>query len=114
MSYFQTTIMDDSWTFYVVEDDDDVVIDEGSAAETDFPNKEVHFKKSEINYNTVKHEMFHVYCGYLYLRDTHDISTNDLEEIYAALFEDKAEKILAKSKEVYEKLKELRDNESED
>lgn len=104
MSYFQTTINEDTWTFYVVEDDDGVIMEEAAAAETDFNNKEVHFKRSEINLRLVLHEMFHVYAGYLYLKDTNDISINDLEEIFAALFEDKAERIINKSKEIYDKL----------
>lgn len=107
MSYFQTTIMDDLWTFYVIDDGDDIIA-EGSVAETDFPNKEIHFKRSNIDLRTVVHEMFHVYAGYLYLKDTHEMSVGDIEEIYAAMFEDKAEKILLKAKEIHKKLLEIK------
>lgn len=109
MSFFQTVINEDMWTFYVVENDDEVVISEGAVAETDFPNKEVHFRKSEVNYRTVVHELFHVYAGYLYLKDTGEMSVHDLEEIFAAMFEDRAEKIINKAKEVYERLNSIKD-----
>ena len=109
MEYFQIDINEDKWTIYLVEDHDDVVIAEGSAAETHFRNKEIHFRRGEITFLNVKHEMTHAYFGYLYLADTHGIGIEDMEEIVCAFVADRAQKILDASNAVYNTLKGIRD-----
>lgn len=105
MDYFKYTFNENEWTIYIIEDDDQVLSDEGNSAEVHFDNKEVYFKKSEVNLKTVLHEIWHIYFAYCYLSDTNDISISDLEEISAALFSDKAEKMIEIGKDIYNKLK---------
>lgn len=109
MEYFQIDINEDKWSIYLVDDNDDVVIGAGSAAETDFKNKEMHFRRGEITFLNVKHEMTHAYFGYLYLADTHGIEINDFEEIVCAFVADRGQKILDSANIVYNTLKGIRD-----
>lgn len=109
MKYFHININEDNWCIYLVDDNDGVVISEGSAAETDFRNKEMHFRRGEITFLNVKHEMTHAYFGYLYLADTHGIEIADIEEIICAFVADRGQKILDSSNVVYNMLKEIRD-----
>lgn len=113
MSFFQKEINGDVWTFYVVPDDDEVIA-EGSAAETDFVNKEVHFRRDAINITNVRHELYHVYASYLYLADTNEITIADYEEISAAMFADRGKRMLEMSDFILQKLQEIRDNEDQD
>ena len=107
MDYFKYQFNEDTWTIYLIEDDDNVVADEDAAAETKFEEKEIYFRKSELSESTVRHELWHVYFGYCYLMDATSISTHDIEEITASLFADKGSKIIEKSIEVHKKLVEL-------
>ena len=106
--FFKVQINEDTWNIYLVSDDDNVISDEDSAAETDFESKEIHFRRGNINLNLIMHELWHVYFGYCYLQHTADIGLGDMEEITAALFADKAEKIIVRSKEIYAQLLEMR------
>lgn len=107
MDYITYTFNEDSWHIYVIEDEDNVTIDEDSEAETKFEQKELIFRKRATNYKIIAHELWHVYLSYCYLSDTHDIGIADFEEITAALFEDKAEIIIAKAKDIEQKLKKI-------
>ncbi len=105
MDFFQVTINEDLWTIYCVPDEDHVIVDEDSAAQTDFRNKEIYFRKGYITLLNVKHEVCHAYFGYLYLADTTEIWIGDLEEIMCAFFADRSDKIVNCSNEIYTKLK---------
>lgn len=113
MDFFKYTINEDEWNIYLTDDDDNVVSEEGSAAETDFDSKEIHFRRGEVELRTVMHELWHVYFGYCYLDDTTELSLGDTEEITATMFADKAEKIIARAKDIHNKLLELRDKPNE-
>lgn len=107
MDFIRTQFNEDDWTIYIVTDEDDV-IDEEATAEVVFVNKEIYFRESDLTLSTILHELWHVYVGYCYLRDTHDVGLHDFEEITAALFEDKAEKIIEKAKAIQIQLKNLK------
>lgn len=112
--FFRYTINEDKWQIYLIDDDDNVIADEDAGAETDFEKQEMYFRKSDLTLEIVMHELFHVYFGYLYLRHTQDIELSDIEEIMAALFAAKAQRIIQRSEEIYKKLIELRNsNETE-
>lgn len=57
-----------------------------------------------LNYKTVSHELYHAYFSDLHLSDTNSISLDDLEEIAAAMFADKGEEMVKKSKSVFKRL----------
>lgn len=103
-NFIRTEINGDTWTIYLVEDDDEVQIDRLAAAETDFEAREIVVKNSEVEARIIRHEIWHAFTGYLYLSDTNDIPLGDLDEIYAGLFEDRGELMLAKAEEIYRKL----------
>lgn len=69
--------------------------------------KAIYFDKEELEYNVVLHELFHAYVSDLHLGDTHDIELSDVEEIFASMFTDKAEKIIRQAKRVFRELKKL-------
>lgn len=106
---FKYIFNEDVWTIYLVDDDDIVISEEGSSATTDFSAKELFFRRGHLGLDVVEHELWHVYMGYCYLGDTDEISLSDMEEITAALFSDKGERIIERSKDIYKKLIELRE-----
>jgi hypothetical protein len=110
MDFIKTTLNEDNWNIFLIEDDDEVLSDSETAAEVHFADKEIYFKRSLVTLQIVLHEMWHVYFGYCYLSDTNDLSLDDIEEISAALFSDKAEKIISRGKEIYKRLIELKEN----
>jgi hypothetical protein len=76
-------------------------------------DKIIYFISDELSYPTVKHELYHAYASDLHLRDTNDIELNDIEEIFAAMFTDKAEKIISQAKRVYKALVKLKEQNDE-
>ena len=112
MDFIKYDLYEDTWTLYIIEDDDDVVTDEGTAAEVFFEKKEIYFRHSELRLNTVLHELFHVYIGYCYL-DHASIDFRQMEEIACSLFADKAETIINRAKDILKQLRKLRDIKAE-
>lgn len=111
MDYFKHTFNEDSWNIYLIDDDDHHISDEDASAETDFDNKEMFFRRSALTLKIVRHEIWHLYFGYCYLSDA-NLDAEQMEEVSAALFEDKGERMFAVSKLIYDKLQELKLNET--
>lgn len=109
MDFFSYTFNEDIWQIFLIENDDEVIADSTTAAQVMFDNKEIYFRKESVNLTVVMHELVHVYMGYCYLGSTTDISNIDMEEIFAELFADKAEKIIERSKDIFKRLTELKD-----
>lgn len=109
MKYFSTIINEDIWNVYLTDDEDHVISEEGSAADTSVMNKEMFFRRSEINLINILHEIWHAQFRYTYISDTTEMTLGDIEEVSAALFADRGERMLIKGNEVYNKLIELRD-----
>ncbi len=108
MEFFSITINEDTWNIYLIPDDDNVISEETSAADTSITNKEMFFRKGEVTLKVIMHELFHAYFSYCYLADTTEMTLNDIEEVSASLFSDKAEKIIVKAYEIHKRLLELR------
>lgn len=108
MKYFQRTIYDDLWTIYLSEEGDNVVIDEGSEAETDFELKETYYRKNDLKLSTVRHETWHLFFAYTFT-NTADLDNIQMEEIAAELFSYQGKKIDKLSEEIYTELLKLRD-----
>lgn len=108
MDFFKTVFSEDTWNIYLVDDNDDVIAEADSGAETDLEKKEIHFRKSQITLITVMHELWHVYFFYCHLEDTTELSLSDMEEISASLFCRRGEKIIERSYEIFHKLIELK------
>jgi len=105
---FRTTINGDVWTIYLIDDEDNVIADAGSGAETEFCKRQITVREDFVSIDVVRHELWHAYMGYTYLSDT-GIDSHGAEEVAASLFADRAEVILAKATEVLAGLVAIRD-----
>jgi hypothetical protein len=108
MKYISRVIYDDTWFIYLSEEKDDVVIDEGSEAETDFELKEIYFRKSELKLSTVRHEIWHMFYSYTFT-NTADLDSLQMEEVTAELFAYQGKKIDKLADEIYTELRKLKD-----
>lgn len=72
--------------------------------------KIIYFDKEDLEYSTVLHELFHAYASDLHLGDTNDIELEDIEEIFASMFTDKAEKIIRQARRIYKALLKLKES----
>lgn len=102
--FFKVQIHGDEWVVYMADEQDNIIVEEGSVAETDFYKKHIIFK--EFDFHTISHELFHAYLGYCYIYSA-DLSAYQIEEVCCELFSDKGQEILDKAKEIYKKFKEL-------
>lgn len=109
MDFIKYSFNEDEWTLYLTDADDTVLLGEGTDAEVHFDKKEIYFSKEELTLDTVRHEIWHVYFKYCYTSDA-GLEYNQLEEISSSLFADKGDKMLRRSKDIYDKLKKLRDS----
>lgn len=107
--HFNLIINEDVWNVYLVPDEDTVISEEDSAADTSIKNKEMFFRRGEVTLKNVLHEIWHVYFSYSYLSDTTEMTTADVEEVSAALYADKEERMRVRANEIYKKLIEMRD-----
>lgn len=108
MNYFTTKVYDDTWTIYVVDENDNVIADETSEAETDFEKSEIYFRPEGIKLTTVRHELWHLFFHYTFTT-TASLAALEMEEVSAELFCYQADKILKLADEVYSELVKLRD-----
>lgn len=67
----------------------------------------IYIDEDSVDYETVLHELYHAHFSYLYLDDTTSLQLNDLEEITAVFFCNKAATILKQAKKILDDLKEL-------
>jgi hypothetical protein len=109
MDYFKYSFNEQEWTLYLIDDLDEVIADESTAAEVKFFDKELYIRRSHINLTNILHEIWHVYFGYCYLKDTVEMSLHDIEEVSASLFSDKAESMIETAKILLAKFNELKD-----
>ena len=107
--WINITLNGDSWTVYLVLDDDDVMIDADFEAEANFPDREIYIRYRAVNLKVILHELWHAFFGYTYLTDTQSMATSDVEEVSAALFSDRAETIVTLAKSILQQLIEVRD-----
>lgn len=61
-------------------------------------------EENNIEERVVLHEMVHAYTSDLHLSDTNDMTLDDMEEIFASLFSEKGEMLIAKAKKVTKSL----------
>lgn len=106
MDFIKYVFNEDEWNIYLIEDDDDDLTN--GQAEVFFEKKEIYIKKSSLSLSVIKHELWHVYFKYCYLDDA-SMEQHQMEEVSASLFEDKAEKMLERAKDIYKKLRVLKD-----
>lgn len=111
MEFIKYTFNEDEWCIYLVDDEDNDLTD--GQAEVLFDKKEIYIKKGDLKLSVVKHELWHLYFAYCYTQDA-GLDYGQLEEVSASLFEDKGEKIIEKAKDIYKKLKVLRDAKKEE
>lgn len=108
MDYISKTIYGDKWTFYLSAESDNVIIDEGSEAETDFHTREIWFRENELKLETVIHELTHVFFGYTFTSSA-NLDGHQAEEIACELFAYKGKLIQELSEEIFNELKELKE-----
>lgn len=108
MDYISKTIYGDTWHFYLSAENDNVIIDENSEAETDTETHEVWFRENTFKLSTVYHECFHVFFSYTYT-STAGLDGHQAEEISCELFAYKGKLIQELSEEVFSELKALKE-----
>lgn len=106
--YFKVQIFGEDWTMYIIDDDDNVIADKDSGAETDVITHEITFRKGCITLPIVLHELWHAYFSYTYT-STADLDFHQTEEVSAEIFADQGTKIVLQATDIYNKLIELRD-----
>lgn len=108
MDYFQKEIYHDVWTFYLLDEDDTVVMDECDNAVTDTETLEVHFRKAGVTKEETRHEVWHIIKHYCFT-ETAELTAHQEEEISAELYAFKGELMDKLSKEIYQDLLLLKD-----
>lgn len=81
-------------------------MDEDADAETNFDSKEIYFKA--IDFDTIIHELAHVYFRGTYIRFTSSMGVADFEEVAVALFADRGKLMIQQAEELQGKLKGLK------
>jgi hypothetical protein len=66
--------------------------------------KRIFIAKDSLDYETVLHEVFHAFVSGLHLDDTNSIPIEEIEEIYASFFTQKAQTMINKAKSILKKL----------
>lgn len=107
--YFKVQIFGDEWVIYLVDDDDEVIAEKDSAAETDPEKHEIHFREGEITMSVIMHELWHAYFSYTNT-DTANLDNNQMEEVSAQVFAYNAIKMTEQAKNIHNRLIEIRDN----
>lgn len=108
MDFIKYSFNEDEWNIYVIDDEDDTITELDAAAQVFHEEKEIYFRKKELRLNIVLHELWHVYFGYCYTSDA-GLDMAQMEEVSSSLFADKGERILEKARDIYKKLKVVRD-----
>ncbi len=73
--------------------------------------KTIYLDKDCVDYETIAHEIYHSYSSDLHLSDTNNMSLDDIEEVYAAQFAAKADKMVRQAKRITKELKKLMEQE---
>lgn len=81
-------------------------MDEDADAETNLDSREIYFKA--IDFDTIVHEIAHIYFRATYIRFTSSMSVGDFEEIAVALIADRGRLIIQQAEEIQGKLKGLK------
>jgi hypothetical protein len=112
MNFHRFNVNEDSWSAYLITDEDHVIAEEDSAAETDFHKREIYFRRGDLSLADVRHELYHVFFGYTFTRSA-TLSPGQMEEVAAELFAERGERISQLAVEIFEQLKAMRDVEDE-
>lgn len=102
-------IYDETWNAYLVDDNDDVIADADSAAETDFDKKEIYFRSGDLSLIIVWHELFHAFVGYSYIQ-TASLTQYQMEEVSCEIFAYRWETIVKLGETIYKEMDKVRDN----
>jgi hypothetical protein len=98
----------DTWKVYVWEQDHYERkfpgIDAGAIV--NFEHKHMYINRDDCSLITLRHELFHVYASYCYLKSTVSLKESDIEEVHAEMFAHEAPKILAQANYLYRVIKE--------
>lgn len=107
MTNFTFKIFDDIWNAYLIDDEDNIVASEDSAAETDFEKQEIYFRSGDLTEIVVLHELFHAYIGYTYTENA-QLSQIQMEEVCCTLFSMRHKQIIELAVDVYAELLKIR------
>ncbi len=64
-------------------------------------------KDGGVDYQIILHELFHAFASDLHLGDTNNMELDDIEEVFAGMFSEKADKIVRLGKRVFKQLKKM-------
>jgi hypothetical protein len=108
MDFFKKTIYDDVWTFYLVDDDDNVIASEHAEGETDPHKKEVYFRRDGVTLETARHEIWHLFKYYCFTHSA-ELDAHQEQEVSAELYSYQGKRMDKFAEEVLEELIKLRD-----
>lgn len=103
---FKVKIKGDTFNVYLVPEDDNDIVDDGSLAETVFQDKEIYFKEASLR--IVRHEILHVFISYTYT-DTAELTPLQQEEMFCELMSYELDNYIEVVKQVYTGLNKLKE-----
>ncbi len=107
----KVSIRGDEWRFEIVSDAYFRRIHKefkDSEAVTDTAKHMVHFKYDAFCLETITHELVHVFCSYLSLASTHEVTLDDHEEMIADVMASSWDSISKLRKEIFKGLRNVR------
>ncbi len=103
-------ILDNTWKFYVLEDDEFAErFGEGDAAVTLPDTYEVYFSADEVTRVNVRHELAHVYYASMCVHAA-ELTVDQVEEVFAEMIGQNGPGIIKKAQYLYRLLKEEADS----
>lgn len=108
MAEVRANILGDRWTIRVVSEKQMKKIrgaDREAAGGLCVPvDRMIYLDKDCVDYTTVAHELFHSYAHSLHLDDTNELKISDAEEIFAAMFSARGDKMVRQAKRIVKDL----------
>lgn len=98
------SIMGRTWTAILFDDDEFESQHQHGDGITIPKSRQIHFRQSALDIETVRHELFHAYCDGLFLSSAR-IRQDDFEEIIAEMLGEYLEQMSEKSRAIYQCLK---------
>ena len=101
-----------NWTIKIVNVDEmkDVRADGDFAGLCIWDDRLILIDEESVDFQTVAHEIYHAYFGYLHLGDTNNLTIDDYEEITASWFAENGEEVLLQAKKLTKELQKFKED----
>ena len=105
MKPLKITIKDIPWTVQAIPEQMYLLaIGSDSMGVTDKNTREITLSRAHLSTELIRHELFHAYCSSCCIDSTHQLTTDDFEEIAAEIVGYHAEDICKTAKKLYNTL----------